>query len=219
MDWLIAIFEKLTKGKLTEGTKADEMAAEMVSEVKKELGKYFIPKEEFNAKNDELKAAKAKLDELNKTVGDLSKSGEDVAKIQADLEKTRGELETFKLETDKREANRKKVAVIEKNLREAKASEDAIDLLTGQFNLDEVKLDAKGNVVDWDEHFKPIKEARKTLFGTVTRSTGEPANPATAGIKPTKKALIDQYNEAEKRKDVAAMISLQTQIKNIKESE
>jgi hypothetical protein len=38
-------------------------------------------------------------------------------------------------------------------------------------------LDNKGNIVDWDDHLKPVKESRKTLFGEVKQTGTNPPNP------------------------------------------
>jgi len=217
MDWLKLLIETALKGKLVEGTKQEDIISAIVEGAKKDIGKTYVPKEEFNSKNEELKSTKTKMDEMQKKVEDLSKSGDEVVKLKTDLEKVNTDFTSFKTDAEKRETNRQKVVAIEKSLRDAKASDDAIDLLTSQFDVEKIILDSKGNIVDWDNHLKPVKESRKTLFGEVKSSGTPPANPKGEPAKATKQQLIDQYNAAEKRKDMQAMFNLQTQIKQIKE--
>lgn len=182
MEWLKQLIENALKDKVKDGIKVDEIVSGLVEGTKKEMGKHFVPKEEFNSKNEELKTTKTKMDELQTKVETLSNSGEEVSKIKEQLTAATAELVTFKTETEKREANRKKVATIEKGLREAKAAEDAIDLLTSQFDLDKLTLDDKGAIVNWDTHLTSIKETRKSLFGQTTFVGGAPnPNGGTGG--------------------------------------
>ncbi|MDD4985904.1 MAG: phage scaffolding protein [Dehalococcoidales bacterium] len=216
MEWLKQLIENALKGKLKDDAKVD--IDKLVEDAKKDLGKEFVPKSDFNSKNDELKSTKAKMDELQKQVDDLSKAGGDATKIKEQLDKVSQEFETYKKDTEKREVNRKKQAAIELGLRSAKASDDAIDLLTSQFDLDKITLDNKGNIVDWEDHLKPVKELRKSLFAEVkTDSGGKPITVKPTGGKAAKAQLIEQYNEAEKNKDIVAMMNLQHQIKQMNE--
>lgn len=220
MEWLKQLIEAALKGKVSDETKIGEYVNGLIDSIKKELGKHFVPKDDFNDKNNELKETKAKMDELQKKVEELGKSGEDVAKMKSELEKVNTEFATYKQENEKRENNRKKASAIEKGLKSAKASDDAIDLLISQFDLDKITLDNKGNIVDWEDHLKPVKESRKTLFGEVKTETGKPNNGGKGGggsETVTKQQLIDKYNEAEKARNVALMMQLQHQIKNLKE--
>jgi len=219
MEWLKQLIEAALKGKVSDEGKLGELIAGVLESVKKEIGKHFIPKEEFNSKNEDLKDTKKKMDDLQKQVDDLSKSGNDAVKFKEDLEKVNKEFTAYKETAEKRETNRQKTASIERSLREAKASTDAIDLLTSQFDLDKIILDSKGNIVDWDNHLKPIKESRKTLFGEVKNETGKPpaGGGSGSGGTVTKQQLIDKYNEAEKARNVMQMVQLQAQIKNFKE--
>ena len=218
MKWLKQLIENALKGKLSENVKIEEVADTITESAQKEIGKTFVPKEEFNSKNEELKASKSKLDEMQKQVSELSKTAEISEELKKKLEDTEKEFEGFKSETQKREDERKKVGAIERGLRAANAADDAIDLLIGQFELDKISLDKKGNIVDWDDHLKPVQESRKTLFGTTTTTGDKPPNPQDkGGAKTTKAQLIELYNKAEEKKDVATMLSLQSQIKQIKE--
>jgi vacuolar-type H+-ATPase subunit I/STV1 len=215
MEWLKKLIEDALKGKVKDDAKVD--VDSMVDSAKKEIGKQFVPKDDFNSKNEELKSTKTKMEDLQKQVEKLSESGGDVEKLKGEMDKIKSEYEDFKKDTEKRETNRKKQAAIETGLRAAKASDDAIDLLTSQFDLDKITLDNKGNIVDWDDHLKPVKESRKTLFGVTETGGGKPPNPGGNGSNTTRAQLIEQYNEAEKKKDIVGMQNLQFQIKQIKE--
>lgn len=218
MEWLKQLLMTALKGKVDEA-KFDEAVNTLVDSTKKEMGKHMIPKEEFNSKNDELKSTKAEMDKLQKQIEDLSKSGEEKEKLQTKLTELDTQFKAYKADAEKRETNSKKAAAIEKGLRAANASQDALDLLIGQFDLEKITLDSKGNIVDWDDHLKPVKETRKTLFAETKTKGNPPANPPQngGGGNATKQQLIDKYNEAEKRRDVASMIAIDRQIKEFKE--
>jgi hypothetical protein len=215
MEWLKKLIEDALKGKVKDDAKVD--VDSIINSAKKEIGKQFVPKDDFNSKNEELKSTKSKMDDLQKQVDDLSKAGGDAAKMKEQLDKVNQDFADYKKDTEKRETNRKKQAAIETGLRAAKASDDAIDLLTSQFDLDKITLDNKGNIVDWDDHLKPVKESRKTLFGEVQTGGGKPPKPGGNGSNTTRAQLIEQYNEAEKKKDIVGMQNLQFQLKQIKE--
>ena len=197
MEWLKQLIEKALKSKVKDDVKVDELVSGIVENSKKEIGKSFVAKDDFNSKNDELKQTKTKMDDLQKKVDELSKSGGDAAKIKEDLDKVNQEFADYKKNTEKRESNRKKITAIEKGLRDAKASEDAVDLLTGQFEIDKITLDNKGNIVNWDDHLKGVKESRKSLFGEVKPQGDKPPNPGGSGGNDEFDKLSDEeyYNK------------------------
>lgn len=162
----------------------EELTAKQKQEaIQKELPKSFIPKTKYNEKVEELNATSQKMEELKGQVENLSKSSEEADKLKEQLENIKGEFDTFKAESEKRVHNVQKKQAIERGLMGANANPDTIDLLTGLFDIEKLQLDSKGNIVDWEECLKPIKESRKSLFGEVKikgddphKGSGEPLN-------------------------------------------
>jgi hypothetical protein len=215
MEWLESAINDGLKGKL-EGDALTAAAAAILAAIKSPLAVNTVPKSEFNDKNNDLKDVKAKLDATNKQLAELQKA--DPEKLKADLAKAQQDLADFQTNADKRELNRKKVAALERGLREAKAAEDSIDLLVTQFDLEKIQLDDKGTVVNWASHLDPVKTARKSVFGvTEVDPDTKLKNPNPGGVKTTRAQLIEQYNAAEKAKDFVGMNALMHQIRNTKE--
>ena len=202
MEWLESILKDL------------ENKEELVNAIKKELPKNFIPKDQFNEKNEELKTTKAKMEELQASVGELEKYTNENAELKSKIDSLKGEYENFKAEADTRVQTIQKKQAIERNLVKANANPDTVDLLINQFDIDKMQVDSKGDIVDWDNHFTPIKEARKSLFGEVTVTGDKPISGKqvdqltslrermnTTGIKLDEKiALSRQIQELESKK-------------------
>lgn len=165
---------------------------EIISSIKKELPKNFIPKTEFNEKNEELKSTKAKMDELQKSVEGLDSYTKENEELKTKVEALKNEYEQFKADADTRVKTIQVKQAIERNLVKANANPDTIDLLVNQFDTDKLEVDSKGDIVDWDVHFTPIKEQRKSLFGEVKITGDKPTSGANADVS-TYKA---KYEEA-----------------------
>jgi hypothetical protein len=190
MEWLEAILEGL------------DNKASLLEAIKKELPKNFIPKSEFNSKNDELKATKAKMDELQANLEKLSTSSEEAEKLKEQLTGLKNEYETFKQESEGRVVAIQKKQAIERNLVKANANPDTVDLLMSQFELEKIQLDSKGDIVDWDIHIQPIKESRKSLFGEIS-VTG--TKPSTGSNVDKLTILQQQLKSANKLEDKLAI--------------
>ena len=181
MDWVKTIFP--------------EMTAEQLTAFKKELPLHFVPSDQYNKKVDELKAkmqdtdaAKAQLTENEKLLKELQDKATLTDEYKAKLEKQQADYETFKTDSEKRLENVTKVTALEKALRKAKASDDAIDLLIKDFDLDKISV-KDGEIAD--DVLKPVMEKRPNLFVKEILDGDKP--------KDGKKAE-EQGNEAEMRR-------------------
>lgn len=179
MEWLENILGEL------------ENKEELISKIKKELPKQFIPKSEFNEKNEELKATKSKMEEMQKSVEGLDSYTKENEELKAKIDNLKGEYEQFKNEADTRVQAIQKKQAIERNLVKANANPDTIDLLISQFDIEKVQVDSKGEIVDWDNHFEPIKTSRKSLFGETSISGDKPVSGNNAPAN-TYKTRYDQ---------------------------
>ena len=175
MDWLKSILE-------------DEKIENKVEAISKELPNHFIPKDKYNSQADKLKEKESELAEANKQlesvngkVTELSKVADESKEIKDKLDAISAEYDQFKGEADKRLIDVKKKQAVERGLRDANANPDTIDLLIDKFNLDEIELDDKENVKEFDRHLEPLKEQRKSLFAE-TKVTGD--KPPEGGAAP-----------------------------------
>ena len=71
-----------------------ENSAELIKQVESEVGRDFVPRADFNAKNTELKNLEKQVGELNSNLTSLSKEKESFDKTLADLN---GEVKTYQL--------------------------------------------------------------------------------------------------------------------------
>ena len=71
-----------------------ENSAELIKQIESEVGRDFVPRTDFNAKNTELKNLEKQVGDLNLNLTSLSKEKESFDKTLADLN---GEVNTYKL--------------------------------------------------------------------------------------------------------------------------
>jgi len=152
-------FKELVAKHTGEDGKLDTEA--FVKELNTEMPKNYVPKSEFNSKNDELK-------EANKTIDGLKKANTDNEELQKSIDDYKAKAEQAQAEL----AQTKKDTAIESALRDAGVTD--VDYM--RFKLGEVEVDKEGNIVDLDNKVKDLKEANPTFFGTNDKPTdGTPA--------------------------------------------
>ena len=194
MDWLNDTLEGLE----------EETKNTIVENLKKEIPKHFALKSDFNQKNEELKSTRAKMDELQTKIEGLGQTEQQAETFKSQLEALSSEYGQFKEEAEKRVQNIQKKQAIERGLTRERANPETIDLLMNQFELDKVQLDSKGDIVDWDLHVSPLKEARKSLFATET-ITGTKATTAKTVETTSYQAL---YNKAKQDRNLKEQIRI-----------
>lgn len=148
----------------------DKYTAELEKSIKAEIGKEFIPKEQYNKKvdelkgeTDELKDTKEKMDKLQKDIDEYAKSDKTIEELKEKLETTNAEFETFKADNAKRETNRGKLESLRKAF-DGKINKDSVDLISGTYDLEKITIDSKGDVVDFDVMLEDIKTNRPSLI-------------------------------------------------------
>lgn len=142
-------FKELVAKHTGEDGKLDTEA--FVKELNAEMPKNYVPKSEFNSKNDELK-------EANKTIDGLKKANTDNEELQKSIDDYKAKAEQAQAEL----AQTKKDTAIESALRDAGVTD--VDYM--RFKLGEVKVDKEGNIVDLDNKVKDLKESNPTFFGS-----------------------------------------------------
>lgn len=170
MEWL----EKIVATLVEDETKR----AEVVTQIKKELGLQFVPKSTFNETNNELKATKDQLASTETTIKELTNKAATAEEKEALIKKMETDHATFKADTEKRMANDKKLSALQLKLA-AEVAPDAVDLVAGLITLDNVTF-VDGKITNYDEIVKPVRESRASLFKTETVDTGKPGDKKTS---------------------------------------
>lgn len=146
MEWLKAILEKAT---VTDG-KLDVDA--LMKTITTEFPKHAVPKSEYNAKADELKAA-------NTTIENLKKSNKDNEKLQTEIDGYKNQIKTLQAA----ESNTKKTYAL-KDLLKEKGCLDPDYLIYKHGGLEKFTFDADGKPIGVDDVIKPYKESSPMLF-------------------------------------------------------
>ena len=165
-----------------------------------EFPKNAVPKNQYAKKIAELEAANAQISESTIKIETLSKSSATVGELKKQLETIKEEHDTFKADVAKREINSTKLEGIKKMLSKHFAA-DAVDLIASTYNLEEITLTEKGEVVDAESKIATQKAARPSLVITESANSnppngGDPVTPVTDTSK-----LTDEEYYASLRKE------------------
>lgn len=146
MEWLKAILEKaqITDGKL-------DIDAVM-NAAKAEFPKHAVPKTDFNAKADKLKAAEDTITALKKDAGDN-------AELQKTIDDYKERVKTLETEA----ANTAKSYALKTELTEAGVL-DPDYVIYKQGGLEKFTFDKDGKPLGIDDILKPLKESSAYLF-------------------------------------------------------
>lgn len=76
-----------------------ENNAELIKQIEAEIGKEYVPRTEFNTKNEALKAAEKQLGELNTSMAESKKASEEAIKTIEELTAAKAKYELSSLKT------------------------------------------------------------------------------------------------------------------------
>lgn len=174
----------------------------------------YIPRDRLNAKIEELKELQAQIGERDKQLKEISGKVTDNAELTSRIKELQALNDEQKTEYEGRLAKQKFDHTLDKALAEHKPrNPKAVRAL---LNMDAISLDGE-NLLGFAEQIKSLKESDAYLFGQET-TTGAPApRQPSQGAQTNRARLIEQYNEAEKKGNVAMMFSLESKIKKLKE--
>lgn len=182
-----------------------------------------------------LNSVKKKLEEkeqettlLSEKVSTFEKQNKDTEKLLKDNEELKKQYETLqnnsKLELETRDKKISEIittGLLKDSLAEMGVGQQYSDLLIKNINYENVIV-KDGQIINKESVLNPLKDTYKDLFKTKTVE-GTP-NPASTNLpnqtpQPStkKQQLIEQYNQAEKNRDILSMQKLNFQIKNLKE--
>lgn len=163
----------------------------LVTKVTQELGKHFIPKDQYNKKvsdlqtvQDEYTAFKASQEQTTRELEQLKTKAQLADEYKGKYEQLETTMQTLKSDSDKQVARIKKEYLLERKLIASKAVEDGIDLLKKEFDVDALELDGD-DFKDWDTAFAPVREKRKSFFYSEKVDGGAPkvGDPPAKNLK------------------------------------
>ncbi len=167
----------MTKDELKALGIADDVAAKIIDD----YGKNYVSKAQFNAKNEELKAAKAEHETMTKELDGLKKANKDNADLSAQIDalKTAAKERDAKYKADMDAF--KMTAAIDMALTKAKARNPK----AARALLDEsaLKLKDDGSVSGLDEQIAALQKSDAYMFNGSTPSGIKPGdvNPPAGG--------------------------------------
>lgn len=190
MEWLKQLLEgaEIKEGKLD--------VDNLIAAINKELPKHHVPKETFNATNEQLKTA-------NQTITNLKKNNLDNEELQNTINTYKTDIENLKNTHAKELADLKINSAITDIL--SKNGAIHVDLLKSQFNKENIKVNEDGTISGIEEQFNTIKEKYKDQFKDNTSNKGNDSNytykPKAGGEDPKGTiSFIDIIKENQVRK-------------------
>lgn len=174
MEWLKKLLEAAETNE--DGTlKIDSL----IDAIKAEFPRHAVPKEDYNAKVEELKTANKTI----KDIGDKNKGNED---LQKDLETYQADVKTLKKENE----TLKKTYAVKESLTKAGCT-DPDYLLFKQGGIDKFTFDPDGKVVGMEELVKQYREATPHVFKPGQRTEYSPQNGDYKGKNPFAKETFN----------------------------
>ena len=156
---------------------------EVIESIKKGIGENFVPNDVYKKKADkikesqsELEIAKNKLAETNNTLEGLRGKADNVEEVKSQLEAIKSEYDEYKQGEESRVNQIRKKSTLEKQLLKSNANQYAVDLLLNDFDVDNLELDAEGNLNNFKEQLEKVQQKRPTLFGKVKIEGNTPSD-------------------------------------------
>lgn len=187
-----------------------EGQTELIEKINAEIGREFVPRAEFNAKNDELKNTVQALAERDKQLEQLSGLEGDKNALTAEINRLKNENK----EAAKKYADEmKKIRINQAIEREISgiANPDALDIIPGLIKTDSIILNEDGSILGLKEQVEALKESRKSLFKTERENVpqfvrGQTAQTTAAGM--TREQIEAIKDPVERRQKIAENINL-----------
>lgn len=174
MEWLKKLLEAAETNE--DGTlKIDSL----IEAIKAEFPRHAVPKEDYNAKVEELKTA-------NKTIKDIGDKNKGNENLQKDLETYQADVKNLKKENE----TLKKTYAVKESLTKAGCT-DPDYLLFKQGGIGKFTFDPDGKVVGMEELVKQYREATPHVFKPGQRTEYSPQNGDYKGKNPFAKETFN----------------------------
>jgi DNA repair exonuclease SbcCD ATPase subunit len=182
MDWLKEILKKA-------GIPEDKLDS-TITDINKELPKYFIPKDKYNEVAEAKKKLEADIAERDKQLEDLKKAAGTSEELKKQIEQLQADNKKASEEWQAKMAHMQLDFAIEKALTAAKAKNaKAVKAL---LDLEKVKLDGE-KLLGLDDQLKELQKSDAYLFGE-SGKVGSGTNPPGAGSPEANPWKKDSWN-------------------------
>ena len=185
MDWL---------KDLLQGMMEDEKIETVVENFKKEFPKHAVPKKEFNEKLEELKTAKAQIEDNKVLIEDMTKKAETVEEYEKNLTEYKTKFEQLEKESQIKIDSIKKKTGMQLKLNDYFV-EDAVPLLIDKLDMESIILGQDGDILEADKHIEKLKsQFPKLAKEAITQS--EETKPKETQTEPTEGMSDDEFYKA-----------------------
>lgn len=148
------------------------LTEEQTAKVVEDYGKNYVSKDQFNAKNEELKSVKGELTTLNSEIDNLKKSNADNAELAKQIETMKADAETRKAEYEGKIAQLEIDNIVNVALSNAKAKNNVA--VRALLDLTDAKV-KDGEIKGLKDQLDAVMKENPFLFGENTKPTGTPA--------------------------------------------
>ena len=136
----------------------DKEQADRILELQKKYRDDFVPKEQFNEVNNQVKEAKAKLKELDEVI--TSYQSTDADDLQQEIEQLRVEGEQLQEAHNNNMKQLKRDYAIETELKKAKAKNPKV--VSSLLDLERVEMAEDGSLIGLDEQLEDLQKSPDT---------------------------------------------------------
>lgn len=151
------------------------LTEEQTAKVVEDYGKNYVSKDQFNAKNEELKSVKGELTTLNSEIDNLKKSNADNAELAKQIETMKADAESRKAEYENKIAQLEIDNIVNVALSNVKAKNNVA--VRALLDLTDAKV-KDGKIKGLDEQLAEVAKANPYLFGEASAPKGvAPGNP------------------------------------------
>lgn len=161
---------------LNETLEGVEGKEDIIAKIKQEVAKNYIPKEEFNKKNEELKTTKELLETRDQQLDELKEKAEGNEELVAKLDELKELNEKTKAEYEGKLGEINKDITITKRIAESELKFHDIDLVKTLVDYDQVSINDDG-INGLKEQLEKIAEDKPFLLKQEDKpniSTGSP---------------------------------------------
>lgn len=171
---------------------SEDQIESFVEGFNKEFPKHAVIKSEFNKRGEMIESLTGQLEGVNRQVTELKEKGNPNEELKSKLDNMTSEFEKYKQDASKRE----KQYVMKDRLKSELGksfNEDAVDLLLGTFNLEELTTNEAGDIVDLESKIGKLKAERPNLVKEYKPTSPKPKDRTTTQEVDTSQMTDEEY--------------------------
>lgn len=171
---------------------SEDQIESFVEGFNKEFPKHAVIKSEFNKRGEMIESLTGQLETVNQQVTELKEKGNPNEELKNKLDSMTAEFEKYKQDASKRETQYAMKDKLKSELGKS-FNEDAVDLLLGTFNLDDLTTNEAGDIVDLESKIGKLKEQRPNLVKEYKPTSPKPEDRNTPPEVDTSKMTDEEY--------------------------